>query len=118
MIRDSKDRALAPSSDLAQRVRISGRRSARIPMRVRAALILGSGSDHRRFEITTVDFSEHGLGIAIGPSSLFPGQIVQVILAEDLTRAGRYRVVWVGPAGSARSGDAGIEFLSPAITQF
>ena len=87
-------------------------------MRVRAALILGSGSDHRRYEITTVDSSEHGFGIAIGPVSLLPGQIVQVILAEDLKRAGRYRVVWVGPAGSVRSGDAGIEFLSAAIAQF
>jgi hypothetical protein len=87
-------------------------------MRARAALIVGSGSDHRRYEATTVDSSEHGLRIAADSVSLAPDQNVQVILMEDLRRAGRYRVVWVGPAGSARSGEVGIEFLSPAIAQF
>jgi len=87
-------------------------------MRVRAALIVGTGSNHRRHEITTVDSCEHGLGITIDHVPLCPGQVVQVILAEDFARAGRYRVVWVAPPGSARSGEAGIELVSAALAQF
>ena len=87
-------------------------------MRLRATLIVGAGSNHRRYEVTTIDHSEHGLRINVDSVSLTPDETVQVILMDDLGRAGRYRVVWVGPAESARAGDAGLEFLSSAIAQF
>ena len=90
----------------------TGRRSERIPVRVRANLIIESEGAKIRHDIFTVDVSQHGLGVAT-EIALSPEQVVEVTPLTAPGYSARCRVVWVGKPGSAQYGQAGLEFVNP-----
>jgi hypothetical protein len=90
-----------------------GRRSRRAILKSHASLIIDLDRNPRRLPCTVIDSSKEGFRLR-GSFDLRRGQVVELILGEDIPTAERCKVVWVGKAGSKREGDLGLETL-PAI---
>ena len=85
-----------------------GRRSARVMSKRRASLVINLDRKPKRFPCLVLDSSKEGFRVR-GSFDLRRGQVVELILDEDLPNPERCRVVWVGKAGSKQEGEVGLE---------
>ena len=92
-----------PSSPVPQ-----GRRSIRVVSKRRASLVINLDRTPKRLSCLVVDHSREGFRLR-GSFDLRRGQVVELILDEDMPSPERCRVVWVGKAGSKQEGEVGLE---------
>jgi len=85
-----------------------GRRSARVMSKRRASLVINLDRKAKRVACLVVDSSKEGYRVR-GSFDLRRGQIVELILDEDIPNPERCSVVWVGKAGSKQEGEVGLE---------
>ncbi len=85
-----------------------GRRSARVMSKRRASLVINLDRKPKRFPCLVLDSSKEGFRVR-GSFDLRRGQVVELILDEDLPNPERCSVVWVGKAGSKQEGEVGLE---------
>jgi hypothetical protein len=85
-----------------------GRRSARMTSKRRASLVINLDRKAKRLPCLVVDSSKEGYRLR-GSFDLKRGQVVELILDEDMPNPERCRVVWVGKAGSKQAGEVGLE---------
>jgi PilZ domain len=93
------------------------RRSERAHARVPAKLLVNSESGNYVCKGAAIDSSDHGVRIQTSFPFLTPGQTVEVVLIGDPKRSVLCRVVWVGPHGSERAGQVGLEFLGSSAAE-
>jgi len=74
----------------------------------RASLVINLDRKPKRFPCLVLDSSKEGFRVR-GSFDLRRGQVVELILDEDLPNPERCRVVWVGKAGSKQEGEVGLE---------
>jgi hypothetical protein len=74
------------------------RRSTRLISIRRASLVINLDGRAKRLPSLVVDFSKEGYRLR-GGFDLRRGQVVEVILDEEMPNPERCRVVWVGKAG-------------------
>jgi len=84
------------------------RRSARVMSKRRGSLVINLDRKPRRLPCLVVDSSKEGFRLR-GSFDLRRGQVVELILDEDMPNPERCRVVWVGKAGSVQEGEVGLE---------
>ena len=87
-----------------------GRRSKRVMLKKRASLVINLDSNQKRFPCLVLDTSKEGFRLR-GSFHLRRGQVVELILDEDLPSPERCSVVWVGKAGSKQEGEVGLETI-------
>lgn len=85
-----------------------GRRSIRVASKRRASLVVNLDRTPKRLSCLVVDHSREGFRLR-GSFALRRGQMVELILDEDMPSPERCRVVWVGKAGSKQEGEVGLE---------
>jgi hypothetical protein len=85
-----------------------GRRSARVMSKRRASLVINLDRKAKRLACLVVDSSKEGYRVR-GSFDLRRGQVVELILDEDMLNPERCRVVWVGKVGSKQEGEVGLE---------
>jgi hypothetical protein len=85
-----------------------GRRSARVMSKRRASLVINLDRKAKRFPCLVLDSSKEGFRVR-GSFDLRRGQVLELILDEDMLNPERCRVVWVGKAGSKQEGEVGLE---------
>ena len=86
------------------------RRSKRVVSKRRASLVVNLDRKPKRHPCLVLDSSKEGFRLR-GSFDLRRGQVVELILDEDIPSPERCRVVWVGKAGSKREGELGLETL-------
>src|SRR5260221_3803055 len=91
-----------------------GRRSARVMSKRRASLVINLDRKAKSLACLVVDSSKEGFRVR-GSFDLRPGQVVELILDEDMPNPERCRVVWVGQAGSKQEGQVGLQLLNPTV---
>jgi len=74
----------------------------------RASLVINLDRKPKRFPCLVLDSSKEGFRVR-GSFDLRRGQVVELILDEDLPNPERCSVVWVGKAGSKQEGEVGLE---------
>jgi hypothetical protein len=74
----------------------------------RASLVINLDRKAKRVACLVVDSSKEGFRVR-GSFDLRRGQIVELILDEDIPNPERCSVVWVGKAGSKQEGEVGLE---------
>jgi len=87
-----------------------GRRSTRQMSKRRASLVINLDRSPKRLSCLVVDHSREGFRLR-GSFDLRRGQMVELILDEDMPSPERCRVVWVGKAGSKQEGEVGLETI-------
>ena len=85
-----------------------GRRSARVMSKRRASLVINLDRKPKRFPCLVLDSSKEGFRVR-GSFDLRRGQVVELILDEDMPCPVRCRVAWVGKIGSKQEGEVGLE---------
>ena len=85
-----------------------GRRSIRVVSKRRASLVVNLDRTPKRLSCLVVDHSREGFRLR-GSFDLRRGQMVELILDEDMPSPERCRVVWVGKAGSKQEREVGLE---------
>jgi hypothetical protein len=85
-----------------------GRRSARVMSKRRASLVINLDRKPKRFPCLVLDSSKEGFRVR-GSFDLRRGQVLELILDEDMLNPERCRVVWVGKPGSKQEGEVGLE---------
>ncbi len=85
-----------------------GRRSTRVTSKKRASLVINLDRNPKRFPCLVLDSSKEGFRLR-GSFELRRGQVVELILDENMPSPERCRVVWVGKAGSKQQGEVGLE---------
>lgn len=88
-----------------------GRRSRRALLKSPASLIVNLDHNPKRLPCLVVDSSKEGFRLR-GSFDLRRGQVVELILGEDVPTSKRCKVVWVGKPGSKRERELGLETLS------
>ncbi len=94
------------------KLNLNSRRSPRRSAKIGVLLIVETEGHRVESPANALDMSQHGLR-AQSTIPLAPGQVVGIAPFEGVDYAVRSRVVWVGPVGSERAGEAGLEFLRP-----
>jgi len=94
-----------PSFRVAQR-----RRSTRVMSKRRASLVINLDRKPQRLPCLVLDSSKEGFRLR-GSLDLRRGQVVELILGEDMPTPERCKVVWVGKAGSKQEGEIGVEIV-------
>jgi len=89
----------------------NGRRSKRVVSKRRASLVVSLDRKPQRFPCLVLDSSKEGFRLR-GSFALRRGQVVELILDEDMPNPERCSVVWVGKAGSKQEGEVGLETIS------
>jgi hypothetical protein len=87
-----------------------GRRSRRAVSKSHASLVINLERNPRRLPCLVVDSSKEGFRLR-GNFDLRRGQVVDLVLGEDMPSPERCKVVWVGKAGSERERELGLETL-------
>jgi hypothetical protein len=87
-----------------------GRRSRRAASKTPASVVVNLDHSPKRLPCLIVDSSKEGFRLR-GSFNLRRGQVVELILGEDMPTPERCKVVWVGKAGSKREGELGLETL-------
>ena len=87
-----------------------GRRLRRALLKCPAGLVINLDGNPKRLPCLIVDSSKEGFRLR-GSFDLRRGQIVELILGEDMPTPERCKVVWAGKAGSKREGELGLETL-------
>jgi len=85
-----------------------GRRSTRVTSKKRASLVINLDRNPKRLPCLVLDSSKEGFRLR-GSFDLRRGQVVELILDENMPSPERCRVVWVGKAGSKQQGEVGLE---------
>jgi PilZ domain len=85
-----------------------GRRSTRVISKRRASLVINLDCNPKRLPCLVVDSSKGGFRLR-GSPGLRRGQVVELIVDEDMPSPERCRVVWVGKAGPKQEGEVGLE---------
>jgi PilZ domain len=91
---------------------INRRRSERKKVTKSFVLFVDTERDRIANSAFALDLSALGTRIR-STVTLVPGQLVTIVPREGSEQAIPSRVVWVGEAGSPRSGEAGIAFVEP-----
>ena len=84
------------------------RRSKRVVSKTRASLVINLDRKPKRLPCLILDSSKEGFRLR-GSFDLRRGQVVELILDEDMPSPERCSVVWVGKAGSKQEGEVGLE---------
>ena len=87
-----------------------GRRSPRLMSKKRASLVINLDRNPKRLPCLVIDYSKGGFRLR-GSLGLRRGQVIELVLDEDLPSPERCRVVWVGKAGSKQEGEVGLEMV-------
>jgi hypothetical protein len=74
----------------------------------RASLVINVDRKAKKLACLVVDSSKEGFRVR-GSFDLRRGQVVELILDEDMPNPERCRVVWVGKAGTKYEGLVGLE---------
>jgi hypothetical protein len=88
----------------------NARRSTRIESKRRASLVINLERKPKRLPCLVVDSSKEGFRLR-GSFDLRRGQVVELILDEEMPSPERCSVVWVGKAGSKQEGEVGLEIV-------
>jgi hypothetical protein len=75
-----------------------------------ASLVVNLDRNPKRLPCLVIDSSKEGFRLR-GSFDLRRGQVVELILGEDMPTAERCKVIWVGKTGSKREGELGLETL-------
>ena len=86
------------------------RRSKRVVSKRRASLVVNLDRKPKRLPCLVLDSSIEGFRLR-GSFELRRGQVVEVILDEEMPSAERCCVVWVGRPGSKQEGKVGLEAI-------
>ena len=86
------------------------RRSNRLVSKRRASLVINLDRKPKRLPCLILDSSKEGFRLR-GSFDLRRGQVVELILDEDMPSPERCSVVWVGKAGSKQDGEVGLKTL-------
>jgi PilZ domain len=86
------------------------RRSTRAMSKRRASLVINLDRKPQRLPCLVLDSSKEGFRLR-GSLDLRRGQVVELILEEDMPNPQRCSVVWVGKAGSKQEGEIGLEIV-------
>jgi PilZ domain len=86
------------------------RRSTRVMSKRRASLVINLDRKPQRLPCLVLDSSKEGFRLR-GSLDLRRGQVVELILNEDIPYPQRCSVVWVGKAGSKQEGEIGLEIV-------
>jgi hypothetical protein len=87
-----------------------GRRSRRAVSKSPASLVINLDRNAKRLPCLVIDSSKEGFRLR-GSFDLRRGQVVELILGEDMPTPERCKVIWVGKTGSKREGELGLETL-------
>src|SRR6266853_4204177 len=91
-----------------------GRHSRRAASKIPASLVVNLDRNPKRLPCLVIDSSKEGFRLR-GSFDLRRGQVVELILEEDMPTPERCRVVWVGKAGSKQEGQVGLQLLNPTV---
>jgi PilZ domain len=94
-----------PSSPVPER-----RRSKRLMSKRRASLVINLDRTPQRLPCLVLDSSKEGFRLR-GSFHLRRGQVVELILDEDMPGSVRCSVAWVGKPGSKQKEEVGLETL-------
>jgi hypothetical protein len=94
-----------PSSPIPER-----RRSKRLMSKRRASLVINLDRTPQRLPCLILDSSKEGFRLR-GSFHLRRGQVVELILDEDMPSSVRCSVAWVGKPGSKEKEEVGLETL-------
>jgi hypothetical protein len=86
------------------------RRSKRLVLKRRASLVINLDRKPKRLPCLVLDSSKEGFRLR-GSFDLRRGQVVELILDEEMPSPERCSVVWVGKAGSKQDGEVGLKTL-------
>jgi hypothetical protein len=89
----------------------NARRSTRIESKRRASLVINLERKPKRLPCLVVDSSKEGFRLRGGFHLIRLGQVVELILDEDIPKSQRCSVIWVGKAGSKQEGEVGLEIV-------
>jgi hypothetical protein len=78
-------------------------------------LVLELGFQLKRLPCLVLDFSKHGYRLR-GSFQLKRGQVVELVLDERPSSSEHCSVVWVGQAGSALQGEAGLKCVRKTVS--
>ena len=87
-----------------------GRRSPRVMSKKRASLVINLDRNPKSLPCLVIDYSKGGFRLR-GSFGLGRGQVIELVLDEDMPSPERCRVVWVGKAGSKQEGEVGLEIV-------
>jgi PilZ domain len=87
-----------------------GRHSRRAVSKTPASLVVNLDRNPKRLPCLAIDSSKEGFRLR-GSFDLRRGQVVELILREDMPAPERCKVVWVGKTGSKSEGELGLETL-------
>jgi hypothetical protein len=88
---------------------VDARQSRRILVKIPVSLIVDAPGGWATLPASTLDLSDRGLRVSTA-AELASEQIVGVVLNRIPERC---RVAWAGQPGTARAGQAGMQFLNP-----
>jgi hypothetical protein len=86
------------------------RRSKRLVSKRRASLVINLDRKPKRLPCLVLDSSKEGFRLR-GNFDLRRGQVVELILDEEMPSPDRCSVVWVGKAGSKQDREVGLKTL-------
>jgi len=86
------------------------RRSTRVMSKRRASLVINLDRKPQRLPCLVLDSSKEGFRLRAS-LDLRRGQVVELILGEDIPKPERCKVVWVGKAGSKQEREIGLEIV-------
>ena len=84
------------------------RRSKRVVLKRRASLVINVDRKPKRLPCLVLDSSKEGFRLR-GSFDLRRGQMVELILDEEMPSPERCSVVWVGKAGSKQENEIGLQ---------
>ncbi len=85
------------------------RRSKRVESKRRASLVINLDRKPKRLPCLVFDSSKEGFRLRGIFHIIRRGQVVELILDEEMPNPQRCSVVWVGKAGSKQEGEVGLE---------
>jgi hypothetical protein len=75
----------------------------------RASLVINLDRKPKRLPCLVLDSSKEGFRLRGSLHPIRRGQVVELILDEEMPNPQRCSVVWVGKAGSKQEGEVGLE---------
>jgi len=85
-----------------------GRRSKRVMSKRRASIVINLDRKPKRLPCLVLDSSKEGFRLR-GSFDLRRGQMVELILDEEMPSPERCSVVWVGKPGSKQENEIGLQ---------
>jgi hypothetical protein len=85
------------------------RRSKRVESKRHASLVINLDRKPKRLPCLVLDSSKEGFRLRGSFHLIRRGQVVELILDEEMPNPQRCSVVWVGKAGSKQEGEVGLE---------